>query len=99
MEEIIKALKRIPKEYLQVIILELMKDKTISYEDITQAYVQYLDMLRKGTSEKFMTLQSKIVSLWCGNVKDRKDALKDAMHWLLDNGSINTTHDDIDKHK
>ena len=99
MEEIIKALKSLPKEYLQVIILELMKDQKISYEDITKSYIEYLDMLRKGTSEKFLTLQSKIVSMWSGNVKDRKEKLKDAMHWLLDNGSINTTHEDIDKHK
>ena len=99
MGEILKALKALPKEYLQVIILELMKDQKISYEDITQAYVEYLNMLRKGTSEKFLTLQSKLVSMYCGNVKDRKEKLKDAMHWLLDNGSINTTHDDIDKHK
>lgn len=99
MEEIMKALKALPKEYLQVIILELMKDQKISYEDITQAYVEYLDMLRKGQSEKFLTLQSKIVSMWSGNVKDRKDKLKDAMHWLLDNGSINTTHEDIEKNK
>ena len=99
MEEILKALKALPKEYLQVIILELMKDQTISYEDITQAYIEYLNMLRKGTSEKFLTLQSKMVSMWTGNVKDRKEKLKDAMHWLLDNGSINTTHEDIDKHK
>ena len=99
MEEILKALKTLPKEYLQVIILELMKDQKISYEDITQAYVEYLDMLRKGASEKFLTLQSKMVSMYTGNVKDRKDKLKDVMHWLLDNGSINTTHEDIDKHK
>ena len=99
MGEILKALKTLPKEYLQVVILELMKDQKISYEDITQAYVEYLDVLRKGQSEKFLTLQSKIVSMWNGNVKDRKDKLKDVMHWLLDNGSINTTHEDIDKHK
>lgn len=99
MGEILKALKTLPKEYLQVIILELMKDQKISYEDITQAYVEYLNMLRKGQSEKFLTLQSKIVSMWSGNVKDRKDKLKDAMHWLLDNGSINTTHEAIDEHK
>lgn len=99
MEQILKALKTLPKEYLQVIILELMKDQNISYEDITQAYVEYLNMLRKGTSEKFLTLQSKMVSMWTGNVKDRKENLKDAMHWLLDNGSINTTHEYIDKHK
>ena len=99
MGEILKALKTLPKEYLQVIILELMKGQKISYEDITQAYVEYLNMLRKGTSEKFLTLQSKMVSMWTGNIKDRKDKLKDAMHWLLDNGSINTTHEEIDKHK
>lgn len=99
MGEILKALKSLPKEYLQVIILELMKDQKISYEDITQAYIEYLNMLRKGTSEKFLTLQSKIVSMWEGNVKDRKGKLKDAMHWLLDNGSVNTTHEAIDKHK
>lgn len=99
MEEILKALKTLPKEYLQVIILELMKSQKISYEDITQAYVEYLDMLRKGTSEKYLTLQSKIVSMWTGNVKDRRENLKDIMHWLLDNGSINTTHEEIDKHK
>ena len=99
MEEILKRLKTLPKEYLQVIILELMKSHKISYEDITQAYVEYLDMLRKGTSEKYLTLQSKIVSMWCGNVKDRRKELKDIMHWLLDNGTINTTHEEIDKHK
>ena len=96
MEEILKVLKALPKEYLQVIILELMKDQKISYEDITKSYVEYLDMLRKGTSEKFLTLQSKIVSMWTGNIKDRRDKLKDVMHWLLDNGSINTTHEKID---
>lgn len=99
MEELLKLLKTLPKEYIQVIIFELMKDQTISYEDITQAYVEYLNMLRKGQSEKFLTLQSKIVAMWVGNVKDRKEKMKDVMHWLLDNGSINTTHEDIDKHK
>lgn len=99
MEEILNTLKTLPKEYLQVIILELMKGQNISYEDITQVYVEYLNMLRKGASKKYLTLQSKVVSMWAGNVKDRKDALKDIMHWLLDNGSINTTHEDINKHK
>jgi glycerophosphoryl diester phosphodiesterase len=36
-------------------------------------------MLRKGTSEKFLTLQGKIVSMYTGNVKDRKEKLKDTM--------------------
>lgn len=99
MGEILKALKALPKEYLQVIILELMKDQKISYEDITQAYVEYLNMLRKGQSEAYMELQAKVVTMWSGNKKDRDQKLKDIMHYLLDKGRINTTHEMIDKHK
>ncbi len=99
MEEILKLLKTLPKEYLQVIILELMKDQKISYEDITQTYVQYLDMLRKGQSEAYMELQSKVVTMWSAYKKDRDNNLKEIMHYLLDKGRINTTHEEIDKHK
>lgn len=76
MEEILKLLKTLPKEYLQVIILELMKDQKISYEDITQAYVEYLNMLRKGQSEAYLELQSKVVTMWSGTKKDRDKNLK-----------------------
>ena len=96
MEEILKALKALPKEYIQVIILELMKDQKISYEDITQAYVEYLDMLRKGQSDAYMELQSKVVTMWSGTKKDRDKNLKNIMHYLLDKGRINTTHEKID---
>ena len=43
MEEIIKALKSLPKEFLSAIILELMINKCVSYEDITKVYVEYLE--------------------------------------------------------
>ena len=99
MEEILNTLKKLPKEYLQVIILELMKSESISYEDITQAYVEYLNMLRKGESKAYLELQSKVVTMWCGKKKDRDKNLKDIMHYLLDKGRIATTHEDIDKHK
>ena len=99
MGEILKLLKTLPKEYLQVIILELMKDQKISYEDITQAYVEYLNMLRKGQSEAYLELQSQVVYMWSGMKKDRDKNLKNIMHYLLDKGRINTTHEAIDKHK
>ena len=99
MEEILKLLKTLPKEYLQVIILELMKEQKISYEDITQAYVEYLNMLRKGQSEAYRELQNKIMTMWYGKKQDRDKNLKDIMHYLLDEGRINTTHEAIDKYK
>jgi len=96
MEEIIKELKSLPKEFISAIILELMKDQKISYEDITQAYVEYLDMLRKGQSAAYFELQSKVVDMWYGKKKDQDKNLKDIMHYLLDKGRINTTHEKID---
>lgn len=96
MKEIIKALKTFPKEFLAAIILELMISEYVSYEDITKVYVEYLDMLRKGQSEAYLELQSKVVTMWSGNKKDRDKNLKDIMHYLLDKGRINTTHEMID---
>jgi len=96
MEEIIKALKSLPKEFIAAIILDLMISEKVSYEDITKVYVDYLDMLCKGQSEAYQELQSKVVSMWSGAKKDRDKNLKDIMHYLLDKGRINTTHEKID---
>ena len=96
MEEILKLLKSLPKEFIAAIILELMINECVSYEDITKVYVEYLNMLRKGQSEAYMELQSKVVAMWSGAKKDRDKNLKDIMHYLLDKGRINTTHEKID---
>ena len=99
MEELLDLLKKQPKEVLLWIVFELMKDQKLSYEEITQAYIEYLDMLRKETSEAYLELQSKIVTMWSGYKKDRDKELKNIMHYLLDKGRINTTHEKINKHK
>ena len=96
MEEIVKALKTLPKEHLQFVILDLMISECVSYEDITKVYVEYLDMLRKRQSEAYFELQSKVVAMWSGKKKDQDKNLKDIMHYLLDKGRINTTHEKID---
>ena len=33
--------------------------------------------------------------MWFGKKKDIKDNLKNTMHWLLDKGLINSTHEQI----
>ena len=96
MEEIIKALKTLPKEFIAAIILDLMISEKVSYEDITKVYVKYLDTLRKGQSEAYFELQSKVINMWSGAKKDRDKNLNDIMHYLLDKGRINTTHEKID---
>ena len=97
MEEIIKALKSLPKEFIAAIILDLMISECVSYEDITKVYIEYLDTLRKGQSEAYFELQNNVVAMWFGKKKDQDRKLKDIMHYLLDKGRINTTHEKIDK--
>ena len=96
MNELLNKLKQLPKEFLSAIILDLMISEKVSYEDITKVYVEYLDTLRKGQSEAYFELQSKVVDMWCGKKKDQDKNLKDIMHYLLDKGRINTTHEKID---
>jgi hypothetical protein len=74
-----------------------MISEKVSYEDITKVYVDYLDMLRKGQSEAYQELQYKVVDMWSGEKKDQDKNLKEIMHYLLDKGRINTTHEEIDK--
>ena len=96
MNELLKTLKTLPREFLAAIILDLLISEKVSYEDITKVYVEYLDTLRKGQSEAYFELQSKVVDMWCGKKKDQDKNLKDIMHYLLDKGRINTTHEKID---
>ena len=96
MNELLKTLKTLPKEFIAAIILELMISECVSYEDITKVYIEYLDTLRKGQSEAYFELQSKVVEMWSGKKKDQEKNLKDIMHYLLDKGRINTTHEMID---
>ena len=96
MDEIIKVLKTLPKEFIAAIILDLMISECVSYEDITKVYVEYLDTLRKGQSDAYFELQGKVIEMWSGAKKDRDQKLKDIMHYLLDKGRINTTHEKID---
>lgn len=84
MNELLKTLKTLPKEFIAAIILELMIIECVSYEDITKVYVEYLDTLRKGQSEAYFELQGKVIEMWSGAKKDQDKKLKDIMHYLLD---------------
>lgn len=97
--KVIEELKTLDKECLTMIFFELMKSEKIGYEDITSVYMEYLDMLRKGATKDYFELQYKVTNMWYDFKKNRDKNLKDIMHYLLDEGRINTTHEDIDKHK
>ena len=99
MKEILELLKQQPKEVLQWIILELMKEGKLSFTDIAEIHVKYLEMLRKGESEKLMNLRTKVIDLWCGTKKDLPKSLVALITEGMKEGWVNITQEQIDKSK
>lgn len=96
MKEILELLKQQPKEILQWIVLELMKEGKLSFTDIAETHVKYLEMLRRGESEKLMHIRSKVIALWCGTKKDLPKSLVALITEGMNEGWVNITQEQID---
>lgn len=99
MEQLLELLKQQPKEVLQWLILELMKEGKLSFTDIAETHVKYLKMLKKGESEKLMNLRTKVIDLWCGTKKDLPKSLVALITEGMNEGWVNITQEQIDKSK
>ena len=94
---ILESLKRFHKEMLLAIILDLMREGKITLADIAMAHTQHLEELRKGQSAEMQKLGCKVIHLHCDFKKNRDKNIGEIMHYLLDEGRVNTTHEKIDK--
>lgn len=99
MEQILELLKSQPKPILQWIVLELMKGDKLSFTDIAELHVKYLEMLKKGETKELMHLRSKVISLWCGTKKDLPKSLVALITEGMKEGWVNITQEQIDKSK
>ena len=99
MEQLLELLKQQPKEILQWIVLELMKDNKLSFTDIAETHVKYLEMLKRGEEEELMYLRSKVIDLWCGTKKDLPKSLVALITEGMNEGWVNITQEQIDKSK
>lgn len=99
MEQLLELLKEQPKEVLQWIVLELMKDGKLSFTDIAEMHVKYLEMLKKGQAKKLMHLRSRVIDLWCGTKKDLPTKLVSIIQEGMNEGWVNITQGQIDNSK
>lgn len=97
MEELIKTLKSIPKEYLLIIIHDLMKDDKLSFADLAKVHNDYIEELRTKQNEEYNNLQDKVIAMWIDTKRNYNKNLKGIMHYLVDLGQVNLTHEKIDK--
>lgn len=102
-KEIHDDLCDITLEERKYIILQLMKEDKLSYQDITECYVSWLKFMKEHISEEYQELKNMVIDIWvCGTDdkgKNRLERTKDAMHRLLDKGQLNATHEQIDAKK
>lgn len=96
MKELLELLKQQPKEILQWLILELMKEGKLSFAEIAELHVKYLEMLKKGETEKLMNLRTKVIELWCGTKKDMPKSLVALITEGMNEGWVNITQEQID---
>jgi hypothetical protein len=98
-DQLLDLLKQQPKEILQWIILELMKEGKLSFADIATTHVEYLEMLKKGETERLMVLRRKVIDLWYGTKKELPSKLVSLIQEGKDNGWVNITQEKIDNSK
>lgn len=99
MTEILELLRSLPKEILHAVILQLMKEDVISFTDIAQLHVEYINSLKKGNVKELVHLRAKFIELWCGNKKDIPSKLLSLMQEAKDKGWANITQEKIDNSK
>lgn len=99
MFELYEQLKKLPKEILELYILDLMKDGKINFADIAKVHVEYLEALKRGETEKLMNLRSKVIDLWVGTKKELPSKLVALVQEGKDNGWINIDQEKIDNSK
>ncbi len=96
MKELLNTLESLPKEVLNLIVYQLMRKGKITYHDLMDMHIKHLEELEKGANDNYHELKGKVVRMFCGHKKDYDKEIKGIMHYLLDNGMINDTHDNID---
>lgn len=99
LNELYNELVKLSTEERVFLVLELMKADKISYQDITTAYTAWLEFKRKQISEDYQELKGRVLDEFVGHKKDRTEALKDTVRYLVDKGQLNFTYEQIEKHK
>ena len=98
MIELLDQLKKLPKEVLTLIILDLMKDEVITYHEVTEAHIKYLKMLHEGATDDYYRLQNLCVNLWIDYKKNLPKNIKAIMQLLKDEGRMNIRQERIDNY-
>jgi len=99
MDKLLEILQGQRKEVLQYLVLKLMESGSISFAEIAELHVQYLEKLKKAEKEELMTLRGKVISTWCDYKNQVGKHLVSLMQEAKDKGWANISQEQIDNSK
>ena len=97
MDDLLNALRTMPKNVVWWVIEKLMREEKITFQDILNMHLKHIEELKDSATDDRIELTNKIIELWCDKKNNRDKNIKSIMHYLLDKGWLNSTHEDIDK--
>ncbi len=95
LNELYKSVAKCKRQEILWLILQLMKDEKVSYEEISMTYVEYVNMLKQGVTDTYMELRDKVIEMWVHPGKELVTNLKNTMHFLKNKGVVNISEEDI----
>lgn len=97
--DLYSLIKELPKDAIIALVFKLMQDEVLSYEDITSAYINYLNLLRQGVSKEYSELVTQFTRIWTSETGNLRKNIADTMQYLKDKGRVNITDEKIAKYR
>ena len=87
--DVYNALIALPEEYRNAIVIEAIAKGKVSYDVVSQGYVEYIKALKEKQSEDYNQLQQLITHTFIDNKKNIRQNLAKCIRYLDEKGRIN----------
>lgn len=87
--DVYSALIALPEEYRNAIVIEAIAKGKISYDAISQGYIEYIKALKEKQSEDYDKLQQLITHTFIDDKKNIRPNLAKCIRYLNEKGRIN----------
>lgn len=87
--DVYDALIALPEEYRNAVVIEAIAKGKISYDAVSQGYIEYIKNLKEKQSEDYNKLQQLITHTFTDDKKNIRPNLAKCIRYLDEKGRIN----------
>lgn len=90
--DVYDALIALPEEYRNAIVIEAIANGKVSYDVVSQGYIEYIKNLKEKQSKDYDHLQQLITHTFIDDKKNIRPNLAKCIRYLDEKGRINLTN-------